>query len=801
MLRGGSCVAALLGLLDLSAAHARAAAGQAADGQTSSGQTSSGQTSSGQTSSGQTSSGQTSSGQTSSGQTSSGHTSSGHAAATQQQPPADPQGAGAAQGGPSGTAAGASSAPIGQSPSASTASNPTPPGSTESISVFARRNYVPEQASAGTKTRTSILDVPQSISVITHDQLGLLQTQTLDQALQFTAGATTGYQGNDPRFDWIILRGFTPPRYLDGLPEPTSTFAQSRLDLYAMDQVQVLKGPSSVLYGAIPPGGLVDEVSKRPQASPFADLNLQLGSYDYREAAFDAGGAVGGNKNVLVRLTGLFRDTDNQTDYVYTQRWMIAPSVSFILSPDTTFTVLSHYQHDRTNTANQFLPAYGTLLPNPYGTIDSSWNIGEPDHDRFSREQYDIGYQLSHRVNDWISLHQGVRFEDVKVIYDTAYGDGFTLGPDGLPTDYRTLNREAYYVNEDARDVALDNNAELRFQTGPLRHDVLIGLNYVWYRDDYGVGFGSAPPIDVFDPVYGVQFATPAVSTHTIETQNDVGEYAQDQIKWGNWIATGSAREDEVSTSTANVIEGGTVSRDDTAFSWRGGLTYVFDHRLAPYFSYSRSFVPTTGTDFSGNSFAPTTGSQYEVGVKYQLGRRTLVTAAVYQLTERDALTNDPAHPFYELQQGEERVRGIELEDTTRLSDALSINAAYTYTDGEVTQSNDPATLDKRITQVPRHQVSALVDYTIPHGALRGLGLGVAGRYVGSVFGDTANVWRTNAYSVMDAILHYDTKRYRLSLNATNLFDTRYLTSCDSAAFCFYGPRRNILATLTVKLR
>ncbi len=702
----------------------------------------------------------------------------------------DLQGGTAAQGGPPGA--------LKRPAEASTASNPPPPA--QAVTVYARRQYVPKDASAGTKTKTSILDVPQSISVITHDQLGLLQDQTLDQALQFTAGVNTGYQGNDPRFDYLILRGFIPPRYLDGLPEPTSTFAQSRLDLYGMDQVQVLKGPSSVLYGAIPPGGLVDEVSKRPQTKPFADLQAQFGSFDYREAAFDAGTPAAEGK-VLVRLTGLFRDTDNQTDYVYTQRWFAAPSVSFVLSPDTTFTLLSHYQHDRTNTANQFLPAFGTLLPNPDGEITSSDYINEPNHDRFSRDQYDIGYQLDHTVNDQISLHQGVRFEDVKVIYDTLYGDGFTLGSKGLPTNYRLLNRASYYVNEDARDVGLDNNAEIRFDTGPLRHDLLLGVNYVHYRDDYGAGFGTAPPIDVFDPVYGAQFATPAVSSHTIETQDDVGEYGQDQIKWHRWIATLSAREDEVSTDTQNVISPtSTTSRDDTAFSWRGGLSYVFDQRLAPYFSYARSFVPTTGTAYNGGTFAPTTANQYEVGVKYQLGRRTLLTGAAYQLTENNALTNDPNHPFYSLQQGQERVRGIEIEDTTRLNDALSINGAYSYTDGEVTKSNDPATLDKRIPEVPRHQASLLVDYTFQTGLLRGFGAGVAGRYVGTVFGDTANIWRTNSYTVMDVLMHYDTRRYRLSLNATNVFNTEYLTSCDSAAFCFYGPRLNILGTVTVKL-
>lgn len=668
--------------------------------------------------------------------------------------------------------------------------------------VTAYRHYVPTTQTTATKTTTSLLETPQSVSVVTHDQLGLLQTQTLEQALHYTSGVVTGSFGNDTRFDWLTLRGFTPPRYLDGLPLPTSVFAQSRLDLYDMNEVQVLKGPSSVLYGAIPPGGLVNEVSKRPQLTPFADVNLQLGSYDFRQAAVDAGAPLDANGKILGRITGVFRDANSETDYVNQQLWNVAPSLAFLVDPDTTLTILSHYQHDRTNTSNQFLPIQGTLLPDPYGQLSRGTYLGEPNHDRFSRTDYDVGYLLDHRVNDSISLHQSARYSDVNVGYDTIYGDGFVTDPvTGLPSDYRTVAREAYLVQEDTRNVVVDTNAEIRVDTGPLHHDILLGVNYIHNRDDYGVGFGSAPSIDAYTPQYGQQFAAPAISTHTITTQDDVGEYAQDQIRLGRFVGTLSGREDEVSTVTRNIITPGTIERNDAAFSWRAGLTYLTGIGLAPYVSYSRSFVPTTGTTFGGTTFAPTTGSQYEVGAKYQLGRRTLVTGALFQLTENNALTNDPLHPFYSVQQGQERVRGIELEDATRLSDALSINAAYTYTDAVVTQSNAPADLGERVTLVPRHQVSVLGDYTFPRGRLAGLGFGAGVRYVGAVFGDAANLFRTPSYTLVDAIVHYDTPGYRLAVNASNLGDERFLTACYSSAFCYYGPGRSILATLTLKLR
>lgn len=662
----------------------------------------------------------------------------------------------------------------------------------ETVTVTGYRHYVPTDDGTATKTDTPILEVPQSVSVVTQDELRLLQVTNLEQATRYTAGIVSGSYGADDRFDWLTLRGFSPTKYLDGLQLPSAVFAQSRLDLYGMQQVDILKGPSSVLYGQVPPGGLVNMESKLPTADAFGEVQAQFGSFSSAQGAFDLGGPLDDQGQFLYRLTGLDRENDTQTDHVHDKRQFIAPAVTWNILPGMTLTVLSHYQYDRTGTTVQFLPAAGTLLFNPHGPIPEDTYVSEPDHDHFERREYDIGYKFDYRLNDTWSFHQGFRYGDVKATYDTIYGAG-------LQADLRTLNRYAYLVEEDANDLALDSSATAKFQTGPLAHQLLFGVDFRHGEDTDGTGFAAGPSIDVYAPVYGQTFPRPAYYTHTDQNQDQVGLYAQDQIKYGRAILTLSGRHDWVDTSTRNLLAGGTTDQDDTNFSYRAGVNYLFDNGVTPYVSYAKSFVPTLGTDFAGTAFKPTTANQTEVGVKYQPpGYRSLVTIAGYDLTETNATTNDPVHEFASVQTGEVEVKGIEVEGVARLSDALSLNLSYAYTDSVVTRSNGDD-LGEQLTLVPKHQASALADYIVPDGAAAGLGFGGGVRYVGASFGDAANQWRAPSYTLFDAIVHYDLPHWRLSLNANNLLDRRYVATCNGANYCYFGASRTVLGTVSYR--
>jgi len=257
-----------------------------------------------------------------------------------------------------------------------------------------------------------------------------------------------------------------------------------------------------------------------------------------------------------------------------------------------------------------------------------------------------------------------------------------------------------------------------------------------------------------------------------------------------------SAREDWLETNTS----GTRVS--NSAFTYRAGLNYVFNSGLAPYVSYATSFLPNTGADFNGTPFVPSTGSQIEGGVKFEPkfvphDVKIFTTAAVYDLTEQHVLTNDPnpAHAFFYVQTGEVEVKGVELEAVARIRERLTLNGDYTYTDSEVTKSNGPD-LGKQLPTVPRNKASLLVDYTEQTGPLAGLGGGVGLRYIGQLYGDPANTIPSKAVTLVDAIVHFDFRKWRVSVNASNLFDKIYIQHCDSDVACFYAERRTVFLTV-----
>jgi iron complex outermembrane receptor protein len=662
------------------------------------------------------------------------------------------------------------------------------------VVVTARAHYVATSTSSGTKTDLPLVETPQSVSVVTHDEIELLQMQNLEQATRYTAGIISGSYGGDDRFDWLTLRGFTPTEYLDGLRLPTAAVAeaQSRLDIYALEKIEVLKGPASALYGETPPGGLVNMTSKRPSANAFGEAQVQLGTYAQRQMAFDSTGPVDDGKTVLYRLTGLLHDSDAQVHYDHDRRALLAPSLTWNFMEGGSITLLSHYQDDHTGTAVQFLPSQGTLVANPNGPISTSTYTSEPNYDTYHRRAWDAGYEFDLALTKAWSIHQALRYTDLDMHYNTVYGGGFQ-------EDLRTLNRYTYLVDSGARNLAVDTQGRLKTTTGAVDHDVLFGIDYFRASDNSAVGFGLAPSLDVYAPVYGQPVTDPGLAIHTLTHQNQTGIYVQEHAKIGRFAVTLGAREDHVTTDTFDALGGSTTSQDDKKFSGRAGVNYLFDSGVAPYVSFGKSFTPTIGTDATGHVFTPSTGVQYEAGIKYQpKGITGLFTVAAYQLTQQNALTPDPnpANIGFSVQTGEIRVRGFEAEGVTRLNSNLSINVTFTYTDPIVTKSNGPD-LNQQVPLVPKTQASALADYTIRTGPLAGFGFGGGVRYTGASFGDSYNQWETPSYTLFDAILHYDTNAWHAAINANNLFDKRYVTTCGSADFCYLGSRQTVYLTLS----
>lgn len=665
--------------------------------------------------------------------------------------------------------------------------------------VVSAPNYVPRGTNDAAKLEIPLIETPQAVTVISRDQIDLLDWQNLSQVVRYTAGVIGENYGPDPRYDWLTMRGFYPTQYIDGLQAPIGSVSNVGVDLYGFESVEVLKGPSSTLYGLAPPGGIVNMTSRRPEAYFAGEAQLQYGSYSDKQAAVDVTGPLDKDGRFLGRLTALYFDRGTQVDGVDTNRSYIAPAFTWVVSPDTNLTLLSYFQHDDVyGDGGGFLPIYGVAKFNPLGKVPTNRNLGDTKYNHFKRDQYGAGYSFSHKFNDAWRFEQNLKYfsSDVKILQ--VYGAGLADADfDGVPDDYRTVNRYNFPFNEDVKSFNVDSRVEGHFDSGALKHKLLVGVDYRRYTNNAEFGFAMAPPIDLFNPVYGMPITTPSLSPYTKQVQKQTGLYAQDQIKLDRWVLTLGGRQDNVKSSSFG------AGSTDNKFTYRAGLNYLFESGLSPYVSYSTSFQPTPGADFAGKVFVPTEGEQAEVGVKFQpttlpRGMDVLLTMAAYQLTQKNVLTADPdpTHLFFNVQTGEVEVKGLELEGVARFNDRWSFNAAYTYMDTEVTRANGPE-LGKQLMQAPRQMASALVDFTEQTGTFAGLGASLGARYVGSSYGDPANAYKAPSVLLWDATVHYNRGDWVMRLNLSNLFDKEYLSRCASDSQCFYGLRRAITASIT----
>ncbi|SCY24837.1 TonB-dependent siderophore receptor [Microvirga guangxiensis] len=664
--------------------------------------------------------------------------------------------------------------------------------------------YVARQTTSGSKTDTPLIETPQSVSVVGREQIEDQGAQSVVEATRYSPGVRSESFGADPRNDWFLIRGFpaqTTGYYLDSLQLFSTSFATFKLEPYGLERIEILRGPSSVLYGGGNPGGLVNAISKKPPMTPFREVTVGVNNYGNTYGAFDLGGPValnGDGNQFYYRIVGLGRIGDTQVDHTEDNRAFIAPSLTWKPNQDTTLTILGSYQKDQTNGQN-FLPYEGTVVPAPFGRIPTKLFTSNPGFDSFEREQAMIGYQFEHRFNETWTVRQNLRYNHLKIDFATLYGGGYAAAP----TANEALLSRFNFVTKPSVDLfTVDNQAEARFATGPLQHTLLLGLDYKRYSIDDEQGFEFGPSLNLLNPVYPP--ATPTTSRYVLgnTTQTQVGAYVQDQVKFDRFTLVLSGRQDWVNTdNTNNLFPSSSYEGNDSKFSGRVGLVYNTDLGLAPYVSYSRSFDPQIGTNFAtGRPLDPETGEQIEVGLKYQpVGMNSFVTVAMFDLKRQNVLTTDPSNALFQVQTGEVRSQGVEFAVNANLMEGLNLVGAYTLYDLETTKDLNPANIGLMPTGTPESFGSLWLDYTVQEGTFRGFGVGAGVRFVGESYADAANTLTVPSYTVADAALHYERDNWRVALNVSNLFDEVYVGSCSGPAACFYGDRRK--ATLSASYK
>lgn len=667
--------------------------------------------------------------------------------------------------------------------------------------------YVAGRSSSGTKTNTPIMETPQAVSVIGAEQIRDQKPNKLDEVLRYTAGVRAGTFGADTRNDWWLIRGFKSDDvglFLDGLQLFYTSYASWKLQPFNMERVEVLRGPSAVLYGGSSPSGIVNVISKMPPTEPVRYIETGVNNFGNAYVDFDVGGPVAmqaqdGKQDgkLFYRVVGQVQNGNTQVNFTPDNNYFIAPSFTWKPDADTTFTVLASASKQDTRGIN-FLPYQGTVTNAPFGKIPTSFFVGDPNVDKFTREQEMLGYQFERNLTDDLTFRQNARFAHIDLTYRGFVGNGW----DNINTV--TMGRYNWYAKNTANQADLDNQVEYRFNTGPVKHTMLFGVDLKGYQiDDYqAFNFGTVPSINVFNPSYGLDIPlTGAPFRNFLLTQKQAGTYVQDQMKLGNFTLVLSGRNDWVETTQAARDTGANIAqRDDSRFSGRAGLIYNFDSGIAPYVSYSTSYNPIIGLNAQNQLFLPETAKQAEIGVKVApTGFDGYFTASVFDLKRQNVATTDPSNVLLQNQTGEVTSRGIELEAVANATRELKLIGAFTAYHLFTSKDLDPSLVGKTPTNTPEMLISGWADYTFKDGPLEGLGFGGGVRYVGSSWADTANTLEVPAVVLGDLAVHYEWQNWRTAINVINLTDKIYVASCASASSCFYGDRRRITASLAYK--
>lgn len=661
------------------------------------------------------------------------------------------------------------------------------------------------------KANVPLLETPQPISVVTADDIADRGVTRLAEALRGVAGvsrsSTYGF------FDAYQIRGYDAAYgsvYLDGVLSDAGT--GTNYELAGLEQVEVVKGPASALFGAAPLGGIVNFVSKKPQADAFMNVTLATGSYDLIEGAVDANAPLNASGSLSARINLVYRDADSFVRFSGQNRLYISPALKWQIGAQTSLTVLGTFQRDRDRPFSP-LSAWGTVLPNANGEtpIDFSVNNDGDQDVVYDQDRKSIGYIFDHRFSDAIGFSQTLRYT-----HRTSYWDRwmFVAGfiddeiVDGVQQG-RVLGRYLYGLfDEDAKDFAVDNRATAKFDTGGISHNILAGVDYRQNRFSYTDGGGNfdpaANPIDLFDPDYSIPLVYGGEPYGQAGRSHQTGIYLQDHIGFGERVfLTLGGRWDWTEDG----------SQKDHAFSPRVGATVFVADGIVLYANYAKSFTPQVGLeqylgeDANGDPIVaplpPERGRNIEGGVKFALpGQRLTGMISVFDLVRQNVATDDPAHFGYSLITGEQQSQGVEVEAQWQPAPTLTLGLAYAYIEAKITEDTIRP-IGKRLPNVPRHAINLYASYVVPDGALEHLGVNAGFLYNSSkdasaYFDELVPLGFTlPAYTILDAGLSYGFAPWTARLNVNNILNERYFPDSCCLDRVTPGEPRNFRLSVT----
>lgn len=653
-----------------------------------------------------------------------------------------------------------------------------------------------DSAVSATKLAAPLLETPQAVAIVTSDFIEGLGLRTVAEALNYSAGVRSQAFGSDTRIEYYQIRGFANGNFVkDGLVLYNSgAFLSWTTPVEGIERLEVLKGPSSALYGGGSAGGLVDIVTKRPVRAPLLSLKAGADQSGTAFGSLDAGGAI--SDTLAFRGVASVRGGDTQVDLAKDERTYFMGSIEWRPSDATSLLLRGSSTRDRSNRPTGFVPYAGFVTPLPDGRkIPTDLFVSDPRVDRYDRNQDEIGAEFVQRFGDGLRVESNARYGKLDLVYAGLFGQ-FTGNPVALPNGSYALNRGNAQQVGRLDNVTSDSRLVADFATGAVKHTAMLGFDYGKSTLANASASGSAPRLDVFVPDYSLPIPALGPSTSNGQTLDQRGGYVQDQMKSGSLVAVLSARHDRLRIATVN--NAGQVTRGEPSrATYRGGVVWLAGGGFAPYANVATSFVPVIGMQAAtGDFYRPETGRQFEVGLKFE-SSDVFATLAAFDIRRTGVLVADPrpGFPTNQSQGGAQRSRGGEFEVQARVAKTLKLTAALTAFDIQVLEGA-PAVIGKKPTATPQFVASLFADWTV----LPGLSLGAGVRHVGRSFADDVNTLVVPAVTVFDLAARYEADRFGIALNVSNVADKAYAAACPSAGTCYAGNLRRATLSLSYRL-
>ncbi|MEH2433350.1 MAG: TonB-dependent siderophore receptor [Nostoc sp.] len=620
---------------------------------------------------------------------------------------------------------------------------------------------IPDSSTA-TKTDTPLRDIPQSIQVVPRQVLEDRNVRSVNQAVETVSGVADGGNNFGAPSGSRIIRGFNQSGNFRNGYRDTDFFSLTGVG--TIEQVEVLKGPASVLFGAVEPGGIVNVITKQPLSEPYYSLGFEAGNFGYYQPSIDFSGPLNADKTVLYRFIASYQSSEGFQDFVKTNITTIAPSITLKLGDRTDLNLYYEYTNYNgyPNESGSWFFSDGSFLPR-------NIFLGYPNLTFIDAKTQKFGYILNQKLSDNWQIRNNFS------VATTRTRDAFAGG------SYLVDDSFLVGINAERRGYSIDNyfgQLDLlgKFKTGSISHQLLVGFDFNRNVQTFEafISDSALPNLNIFNPDYNISNPVYIPNYSFDSYTQSYGAYLQDQISILDSLKLLiGGRLDWVSLNGTNSgID--SPEQNDSAFSPRIGLVYQPSKSVSLYTSYSQSFLPTSGFNPDGRAFKPTKGTQYEAGIKADfLDGKLSTTLAAYQITKTNITIQDPNDRNFQIQVGEQRSQGIELDIAGEILPGWKVIGSYAYTDAEVTKDID-ISVGNKLLGVPENQASLWTTYEIQKGDLKGLGFGLGLFYVGERTAFSDNSVELPNYLRTDAAIYYRRDRLNAAINIRNLFDTDY---------------------------